>query len=439
MPEDPKRTAPEENEPSWPPEEGFEDVTPLQGYDIHTPVDQAPEQRFDISSLPPGEQMTAGGVPLSIKKRVERGLPKDDPRAGHRQGLGADFSTGEDPITGEKEPDIPYQGAIAPKLLGDRSRTKAIIDSISLFVDKYAPLAIQSFAGYAGGSVPEGPFATSPQRRDSIKGLMSQDKVHKLLDELPTMQSDQLIDAVRILANYIWRIHAEARAELRRRATSIVAKQGVDDSDVKMGKVIDPTTNKPVKDERGRYIRDPKTGKQIERWQLSQFVDTRGELFKNTLAALSREFNEDSSRIKSDLTVLMNAVGNIARASGKGSRADAEFLEKIRQFPKHMDPDDSSSPLVQVPPRIVARPPEAPIDPSLTHLHGDYEGPRRSKATVKKNPKAQRPTRHRGPSNAWTDPDTSNQPLSSLAPPDDGDKSESFSRFLDTLLEGWIN
>jgi hypothetical protein len=240
-------------------------------------------------------------------------------KGGHKRHVPYDMSTDEKP----------YSGDVAPKLAGERQKALSVLGRVKGFIEKYHELAVDKFYGTKGpggkraeyqgskglklGRAPTPQFGTAKDTRAgkvgnvrSTEQVMSKEKALSLLDSLPMMDSEKMMYAVHAVGNYVWRIHAQARADIR------AATQ----------KRLRARENFPH-----RQKLNQKTGEMED----TDKLDTDHPAFKEHLEAMSREFEQDSMQIKGDINLLMSSSGMLKKAGGFGGDADKKFLEKIVQ------------------------------------------------------------------------------------------------------------
>jgi len=221
----------------------------------------------------------------------------DKPQAGHKRINPKDMS-------GDNPEDNPVKSQMSPKLAGERAKAITVLGRVAGFIDKYSNLAVDKFGGSSatpgGFALGGGVRKTAPTTGAGIRGsegggtksfsqMMSKDKVMQLVEKLPMMPSSQMNFAVRAIGNYIWKIHAQARDDLRK------------------------ATKEKVKGQLGK----------------DQKVDTQDPAYQDKLKAASAEFDKDSTMIKGDLNMLAAVCGLLKRSGGFGGAADQTFLRKV--------------------------------------------------------------------------------------------------------------
>lgn len=378
-------------------------------------IDMTPEEYEALDGPGRGKARTA-----IINRMAQRRA--DNPDKGHPRINPGDM-TGSDPASAI------VTGKMAPNLAGDRLKSMTVLARIREFINKYSSLAIDKFGGMKGpesdkrieyrgsqglkvakaGDTDFGRGAdVRAGRTGNVKGIeqmMSKEKAIKLLESMPMMPSSRMMQAAHILGNYIWRIHATARADLRNATKERLAAR----------------SNFPK-----RRQLDPKTGE----YQETDQIDTDHPAYKEHLEAMSREFETDSVQVKADLNMLAAACGELRRSGGFGSAADQAFLQKHQAWKKtEVLPKDSQVRLGNA--------------PELKSLVGDVPDQYKIGKQQDDEPKlqARKPTIRRGGMEApgkqgavvrrgrMIDPDDMPDEL-----PDELSK-ESFDRYLDRIIE----
>ena len=225
----------------------------------------------------------------------------DKPQAGHKRINPKDMS-------GDSPEENPVKSQMSPKLAGERAKAITVLGRVAGFIDKYSDLAVDKFGG--ASAAPEKSIAIKGSDNDlgvrqgtqtkgagdratksggvkSMQQMMSKDKVMQLVEKLPMMPSSQMNFAVRAIGNYIWKIHATARDNLRTATKQMLSKQ------------------------KGYKVKSDEVG------------------YAESLKAASREFDEDSTMIKGDLNMLAAVCGLLKRSGGFGGAADQTFLRKV--------------------------------------------------------------------------------------------------------------
>lgn len=303
-------------------------------------------------------KVRAGEIPRG-EKDVAKG-------SGHKRPMPFDYS-------GAHPEQDPLGGKLAPKLAGDRAKAIMVMGRVIGFVDKYSKKAVDKFGGASappeqsiafrghgqgvgGGSLGvRKPVATSTKTADdprageqgNIKGMsqmMSVDKVKALIEKLPMMPGSQMMFAVRAIGNYVWKVHATMRQELRDATKKAMIGQGQNTTTTYK---VDKKTGKPISDK-------PK-----------HRVDVESEPYKAKLAAASKEFDEDSTNIKADLNMLASVSGILKRSGGFGGAADKTFLDKI--IKSYVDKEGVRRFKT---PEIVPQEPQVSLPPELAKMSG---------------------------------------------------------------------
>lgn len=158
--------------------------------------------------------------------------PEGERSVGPRQ-HGPEFSDPEDP---SRKQSSYYPGEMSPEMAGERSKAERVVDDVKQFIEKYSRFAVDRFYGATPGTVKQlaGPEATQTWhdrfgRRGAVQSmsqLMDKKKALKLIDDLPMMPQEEIFGATRALANYIWKIHSNARRGLRQEVAERLKKQG---------------------------------------------------------------------------------------------------------------------------------------------------------------------------------------------------------------------
>ena len=224
------------------------------------------------------------------------------PQAGHKRINPSDMSgpTPEDNPLGNNQ--------MAPSLAGERAKSLIVMGRVKGFIEKYSKHAVDTFSGFQKGTVVNPTSgaradAESPGR-EKYSQMMSKDKALALVDKLPLMQSSQMMASVRMIGNYIWKVHATMRDELRSKTKEKLKGSGQVGNRTKF---------------------DPKSGNLVP----TKSMDTDEPAFKDALAAASKEFEIDSVNIKADLNMLAQVAGILKRSGGFGGQADKTFLDRI--------------------------------------------------------------------------------------------------------------
>jgi hypothetical protein len=281
---------------------------------------------------------------------------------------GPEFS---DPLDPSRKQNSYYKGDMSPEMAGERSKTDRVVNDIKDFINKYSKFAIDHFYGAEKDTVKQmsGPESTAIQQdrfggRGGVHGisqLMDKDKALKLADDLPMMPQDQVFSAARTLANYIWKIHGNARKGVRRET----AKKMIDQGQLPLRK----------KEWQGRFVVNPTTGEPETEPGKYDFDD---QAFKDAYAVATKEFDNDSAKVKGALNLLASATGTLQRAKGKGGKADATYLTKV---PKYMKP-----------PEIVAKQPMTAMTPRMRSMAGPTPAePEQHPKQQKINPRTGKP------------------------------------------------
>jgi hypothetical protein len=219
----------------------------------------------------------------------------DKPQAGHKRINPGDMS-------GDNPEENPVKSQMSPKLAGERAKAIMVMGRVSGFIDKYSDMAVDKFGGAKatpggfalGGGVRKAEPTKGAGDRENTKGgvknfqqMMSKDKVLQLVEKLPMMPGSQMTFAVRAIGNYIWKIHATARDNLRNATKEMLSKQ------------------------KGYKVKSDEIG------------------YAESLKAASREFDDDSTNVKADLNMLAAVCGVLKRSGGFGGQADKTFLKKV--------------------------------------------------------------------------------------------------------------
>lgn len=279
--------------------------------------------------------------------RAQSGTAAADPNraaqgSGRKVAPGPDYSDPEDPT--KKQSDY-YSGEMAPELAGERAKAERVVSDIKEFINKYSKYAVDRFYGAQAGSVKGIEGSGSDERfgrRGGVMGIsqmMDKEKALKLVDNLPMMPQEEIFSSTRTLANYIWKIHGNARRGIRQEVAERLKKQG----QLPLRK----------KEWQGRFVIDPATG---EPETTPGQYDYDDPVFKDALEAASKEFDTDSVKVKGAINLLAAAAGTLQRAKGKLGKADATYLAKVPKFMK--------------PPEIVAKQPFTALTPGLAQRVG---------------------------------------------------------------------
>jgi hypothetical protein len=289
---------------------------------------------------------------------------KDPPKGGHKRPMPFDYS-------GAHPEQDPLGGKMSPKMAGERAKAIMVMGRVIGFVEKYSQKAVDKFGGAsapddsaiaykgAGHGVGGGalgvrkPAATTTSVADdpragekgNVKGMsqmMSKDKVKAMIEKLPMMPSSQMMFAVRAIGNYVWKIHATMRQEIRDLTKKQLSGQGQATKNVDW---------------------NPRTGQIYDKPKVR--VDTESEPYKAKLAALSKEFDEDSTNIKADLNMLAAVSGSLKRSGGFGGAADKTFLDKI--IKSYVDKEGTRKFKT---PEIVPQGPDVALPPELAKMSG---------------------------------------------------------------------
>ena len=314
--------------------------------------DQVAAQRADF------EKKVASGEVQRAEREPQKG--------GHKRPMPFDYS-------GAKPAEDPLQGKLSPKLAGDRAKAIMVMGRVVGFIDKYSKKAVEKFGGASappeqsiafkgyGQGVAGGDLgvrknvATSTKTADdprageqgNIKGMsqmMSSDKVKSMVEKLPMMPSSQMMFAVRAIGNYVWKVHATMRQELRDATKKAMIGQG---QNVTTTFNVDKKTGQPNKDK-------PK-----------HRVDVESEPYKAKLTAMSKEFEEDSVNIKADLNMLAAVSGVLKKSGGFGGQADKTFLDKI--IKSYVDKEGVRRFKA---PEIIPKEPQTALPPELAKMSG---------------------------------------------------------------------
>ena len=294
---------------------------------------------------------------------------KQNPGTGRKTVYGPEF-TGQDPAGHY------YSGEIAPALAGERSKIEVAAEVVREFVKKYSSKAKEHFYGADPESVKQlaGPQASAVRaqrwgEKGAITGqtqVMDRQKALDAIDGLAEMPQEEAMSTVRALQHYVWKIHATARDELR---------QDVVDRMKKTGQL--PLRRKEWG---GRFVMDPKTG---EPETIPGKYDLRSDEFLNALEAASKEFENDSTKVKGALNLLSASAGTLKRAAGKSGEADATFLQKVPKFGR--------------PAEVEPKPPTTVLSPQMSRLAGPIAEPTKKSSSDprKRVARAQGPIIHR--------------------------------------------
>jgi len=209
-------------------------------------------------------------------------------------------------MTGQRPESPVFTGQMAPRLAGDRAKAQVVVDGIKSFIEEYGDLAYERSA--------EGGEVTLPKER-----------VLKLVDALPKMPSSQMMQAVRAIGNYIWRVHAGFRQVARGNKRAM----------------LDKMADLP-RDQRRAAAKD--------------ILDT------------IENFDTASVQVKGNLNLLAAAAGELQRSTGGGSKADKTFLKKVGGgFGKPADVKPAE-PTAKLGPELAA---QAAYTPELTRAERD--------------------------------------------------------------------
>jgi hypothetical protein len=350
--------------------------------------EEDPETTRDDSGEPPrASRWSKDGTDVAPPPKTRSA---DDPTKGHKRHFPSDMS-------GPKPADNPITGQIAPALAGERAKAQMTVDRVKNFIEKYSALAIDRFGGAKSATLTKG---SAPETRSGARGgihsheqLMSKERAVKLIDQLPMMPSSQAQLAVRALGTYIWKIHANAREQLRTQVKGDLTKQGalkkpedaapklaLDRSHAEFKDAIANLTSKGI----ARYENEKLLFKKSHPLFKTAMTDlvTRGIItqkggaseephpsYEPALKAASRDFEIDSIQIKADLNLLASATGQLRKSTGGGGKADATYLaKKLKWRGEDQETGEQMPPSVE----IVPKAPSVSLPPELRQMAGDW-------------------------------------------------------------------